>query len=100
MEVSPMAVASLFDHFSALGDPRQSWEVVYPLPEFLLVVLRGAMAGGQNIVKIRQWARSKLAFLCGFLPFARDVPVLDTLCDLLTARDAAASLRPGCAFPA
>ena len=95
-----MAVASLFDHFSALGDPRQSWEVVYPLPEFLLVVLRGAMAGGQNIVKIRQWARSKLAFLCGFLPFARDVPVLDTLCDLLTARDAAASLRPGCAFPA
>jgi hypothetical protein len=43
-----MAVAWLFDHFPALGDPRQSWKVVYPLPEYLLVVLRGAMAGGRQ----------------------------------------------------
>ena len=73
--------------------------MVYPLPEFLLVVLRGAMAGAQNIVEIWQWAGPKLAFLRGFLPFARGVPAHDTLCDLLNARDAAASLRPGCAFP-
>ena len=33
--------ASLIEHFSALEDPRQSWKVVYPLPEVLLVVLCG-----------------------------------------------------------
>jgi len=27
MEVFPMAVALLLDHVSALGAPRQSWEV-------------------------------------------------------------------------
>lgn len=95
-----MAVASLFDNFSALGDPRQSWEVVYPLPEFLLVVLRGAMAGAQNIVETWQWAGFKLAVLRGLLPFACGVPSHDKLCDVLSARDAAASLRPGYAFPA
>jgi predicted transposase YbfD/YdcC len=89
MEVFPMAVASLLDHFSALGDPRQSWKVVYPLPEILLVVLCGTLAGAQNIVEIRQWAGHKLAFLRGFLPFARGVPSHDTLCDVLNALDAA-----------
>lgn len=84
-----MAVASLLDHFSALGDPRQSWKVVYPLPEILLVVLCGTLAGAQNIVEIRQWAGHKLAFLRGFLPFARGVPSHDTLCDVLNALDAA-----------
>lgn len=84
-----MAVASLLGHFSALGDPRQSWKVVYPLPEILLVVLCGTLAGAQNIVEIRQWAGHKLAFLRGFLPFARGVPSHDTLCDVLNAFDAA-----------
>lgn len=89
MEVSPMAVASLLGHFSALDDPRQSWKVVYPLPEILLVVLCGTLAGAQNIVEIRQWAGHKLAFLRGFLPFARGVPSHDTLCDVLNALEAA-----------
>ena len=84
-----MAAASLLDHFSALADPRQSWKVVYPLPEILLVVLCGTLAGAQNIVEIRQWAGHKLAFLRGFLPFARGVPSHDTLCDVLNALDAA-----------
>lgn len=84
-----MAAASLLDHFSALADPRQSWKVVYPLPEILLVVLCGTLAGAQNIVEIRQWAGHKLAFLQGFLPFARGVPSHDTLCDVLNALDAA-----------
>jgi hypothetical protein len=79
MEIFPMQVASLLDHFSALRDPRQSWEVVYPLLEIQRVVLRGAMAGAQNIGEIRQWAGPKTAFLRGFLPFARHVRSHDTL---------------------
>ena len=27
---------SLIDHFAALEDPRQSWKVMFPLPEVLL----------------------------------------------------------------
>ena len=30
---------SLIEHFAALEDPRQSWKVLFPLPEVLLVVL-------------------------------------------------------------
>ena len=39
-----MAGSSYLDHFYALSDPRQSWKVVYPLPEILLIVLCGTMA--------------------------------------------------------
>ena len=89
MEVSRTAVVSLLDHFSPLGDPRQSDRVVYPLPEILLVVLCGTLAGPQSIVEILHWASQTLAFLRGVLPFVRDVPSHDTLCDVLNARDAA-----------
>ncbi|TXN38560.1 transposase family protein, partial [Methylobacterium sp. WL7] len=34
-----MSGKALVEHFSALEDPRQSWKVVYPLPEIMLLVL-------------------------------------------------------------
>jgi hypothetical protein len=40
-----MSKQTLLDHFSALKDPRQAWKVIYPLPEVLLIVLCGTMAG-------------------------------------------------------
>lgn len=40
-----MQARSLWDHFSALDDPRQAWNVVYPLPEILLAIFCGTMAG-------------------------------------------------------
>jgi len=39
------ASPSLIEHFSALEDPRQSCKVLYPLPEVLLLVLCGTLAG-------------------------------------------------------
>ena len=51
-----MAGPSLLDHFSALEDPRQAWKVGYPLPEILLVVLCGTIAGAENFVAIERWA--------------------------------------------
>lgn len=36
----------LLDHFSALRDQRQVCKVIYPLPEILLIVLYGVLAGG------------------------------------------------------
>jgi len=79
---------ALLDHFSALDDPRQSWKVAYPLPELLLVVLCGTLAGGQNFVEITQWAERKLGFLRRLQPFARGIPSHDTLCDVMNALDA------------
>ena len=40
-----MPGSSLIEHFAALEDPRQSWKVLFPLPEVLLVVLCGTLAG-------------------------------------------------------
>ncbi len=44
---------SLIDHFSALKDPRQSWRVVYPLREILLLVLYASLCGMEDFVEIR-----------------------------------------------
>lgn len=83
-----MAGPALLDHFSALNDPRQAWKVAYPLPEILLVILCGTLAGGQNFVEITQWAGHKLDFLRRLLPFRRGIPSHDTLNDVMNALDA------------
>lgn len=80
-----MPSRTLLDHFRALDDPRQSWKVVYPLPEVLLVVLCGTMAGAEDFVEIERWANKKLDFLRRLLPFTRGVPSHDTLNDVLNA---------------
>lgn len=50
-----MSGKTLLDHFSALDDPRQAWKVVvYPLPEILLLVLCGAMAGADDFAEIER----------------------------------------------
>ena len=80
-----MCTASLLDHFSALEDPRQAWKVVYPLPEVLLIVLCGTMAGAEDFAEIERWANRKLDFLRRMLPLARGVPSHDTLGDVMNA---------------
>lgn len=78
---------SLVDHFSALEDPRQSWKVVYPLPEILLVVLCGTLAGASNFVEIEEWGEDRLDFLRRILPYERGIASHDTLNDVLNAVD-------------
>lgn len=82
-----MVGPSLLDCFSALEDPRQSWKVVYPLPEVLLLVLCATLAGAEDFVEVVRWGRGKLPFLRRFLPFGRGVPSHDTLCDVVAALD-------------
>lgn len=85
--MTTVARTSLIDHFSALRDPRQSWKVLYPLPEILLVVLCGTLAGAEDFVEIRRWASMHLGFLRRFLPFADGVASHDTLNDVINAID-------------
>jgi hypothetical protein len=83
-----MSSVSLLDHFSALKDPRQSWKVVYPLPEIMLLVLCATMSGMEDFVEIRLWGRERMDFLRRFLPYKRGLPSHDTLNDVMNALDA------------
>lgn len=81
------ASISLIEHFAALEDPRQAWKVVYPLPEILLLVLCGTLAGAEDFVEIRRWGSVNLAFLRRFLAYAEGIPSHDTLTDTINALD-------------
>lgn len=87
MSLQPPSIG-LLDHFSALEDPRQSWRVIYPLPEIMLLVLSATIAGMEDFVQIRLWGRERLEFLRRFLPFERGIPAHDTLNDVINALDA------------
>jgi predicted transposase YbfD/YdcC len=80
--------ASLFDHFSALADPRECWRVRYPLPEILLLVLCATIGGMEDFVEIRMWGDHRLDFLRRFLPYERGLPSHDTLNDVVNALEA------------
>ena len=80
-----MARLSLLDHFSALADPRQQGKVLYPLPEIMLLILCGTLAGAEDFVEIREWGCGKLRFLRSLLPFAQGIPSHDTLNDVMNA---------------
>jgi DDE_Tnp_1-associated/Transposase DDE domain len=80
---------SLIEHFAALQDPRQSWKVLYPLPEVQLVVLCGTLAGAEDFVKIRRWGQMHHEFLRRLLPFKAGVPSHDTLNDVINTIDGA-----------
>lgn len=84
-----MAGGSLIEHFSALEDPRQSWKVLYPLPEVLLLVLCGTLAGAEDFVEIRRWGQMHRGFLRRLLPFKAGIPSHDTLNDVINAVDGA-----------
>ncbi len=84
-----MPGSSLIDHFAALKDPRQSWKVLFPLPEVLLVVLCGTLAGAEDFVEIRRWGQVHQEFLRRLLPFKAGVPSHDTLNDVINGIDSA-----------
>ena len=76
-------------HFTALQDPRQATKVLYPLPELLLLLLCGTVAGADDFVELALWGGEHLPFLRRFLPFARGVASHDTLCEVVAALDPA-----------
>ena len=80
-----MSGPSLIEQFSALEDPRQAWKVLFPLPEILLLVLCGTLAGAEDFVEIRRWGQMHQDFLRRLLPFKAGIPSHDTLNDVVNA---------------
>src|SRR3954464_6729263 len=73
------ASGPLLDHFSALKDSRQQAKVLHPLPEIILLLLCGTLAGADDFVEIALWGGEHLAFLRHFLPYRPGLPSRDTL---------------------
>lgn len=67
------------EHFEDLPDPRQSWKVLYPLNEILLLALCAVISGAENWKDIATYGSGKLVFLRQFSPFANGAPSEDTL---------------------
>ncbi len=84
---SPSRKNSLLEHFSALEDPRQSWRVLYPLDEILLLVLCATLTGMDDFVEMALWGEQRLNFLRRFRPYERGIPSHDTLNDVMNALD-------------
>jgi predicted transposase YbfD/YdcC len=80
---------SLLDHFAALEDPRQQAKVLYPLPEVLLLLLCGTLAGADDVSEIALWGEEHLPFLRRLLPCKHGVPSHDTLGNVIAALDPA-----------
>lgn len=67
-------VRALLDHFSVIKDPREAWRVAHPLPEVLLLVVCGTMAGCDDYEAIAAWGEKHLPFLRRYLPYRFGVP--------------------------
>ena len=83
-----MSGMSLLEHFSALEDPRQSWKVVYPLPEILLLVLCATLGRSRRTSSRWSGGVEATAGVPAPVPGLRaGRSVHDTLCDVVSALD-------------
>jgi len=80
-------IARLLRHFSALADFREQWRVAHPLPEVLLLVVCGTIAGGDDYDEIVDWGNAHLSFLRRFLPYHWGIPCADWLRTLMNRID-------------
>jgi predicted transposase YbfD/YdcC len=83
------AGTSLLEHFAALEDPRQTAKVLDPLPEILLLLLAGTLAGADDFSEMQLWGNEQLAFLRRLLPYQHGIPGHDTLGEVVAALDPA-----------
>ena len=77
----------ILDCYSVLEDPRQRTKVIYPLPEILLLVLCGVMAGADDFSEITRWGKLHVEFLRRFLPYREGIPSHDTVNSVIAALD-------------
>lgn len=75
----PKELASFFDIFDQLEDPRVERTRLYPMGEILLVTLCGVAAGCDGWSDIELFAQQRLSFLRRYQAFEHGVPSDDTL---------------------
>lgn len=80
-------LALLLEHFAAIVDGRQSWRVVYPLREVLLLVVCATIANSDDYEDIVDWGEANLKFLRGFSDYHFGIPCADWLRALMNRID-------------
>jgi predicted transposase YbfD/YdcC len=73
-EVPRDRLALLLKHFSELPDERESWRVLFPLSEVLLLVVCGTICACDDFDDIVAWGEAHLEFLRRFAPFEHGIP--------------------------
>ena len=79
----------MLDHFSAVGDPRESCRVKYPLPEVLFLVTCASIAGCDDYDEIAAWGEHHRTFLTGYAEYFFGTPKEDWLRVVLNRIDPA-----------
>jgi predicted transposase YbfD/YdcC len=86
-EVSRDRLAVLLKHFSALSDQRESWRVMYPLAEVMLLLTCATICSCDDFDEIVAWGTSHLSFLRRFSEFHFGIPGERWLRDLVNRVD-------------
>ena len=86
-EVPRDRLALLLEHFSKLSDERESWRVMYPLSEVLLLLTCATICSCDDFDEIAAWGESHLDFLRRFSEFHFGVPGERWLRDLVNRID-------------
>jgi predicted transposase YbfD/YdcC len=90
LDVSPKPrLRNLLDHFSAIKDIRQSWKVMYPLGEVILLVVCGTIADCDDYDDIADWGEAHLDFLRSMSEFHYGIPCQDWLRAIMNRIDPA-----------
>ncbi len=82
-EIPRDRLALLLEHFSRLSDERESWRVMYPLAEVLLLLTCATICSCDDFDEIAAWGESHLAFLRRFSEFHFGIPSERWLRDLV-----------------
>lgn len=82
-------LALLLEHFSEITDDRETWRVMYPLAEILLLLTCATIAGCDDFEDIVAWGRQHLDFLRGFAEFYHGIPCEQWLRTLVNRVDPA-----------
>lgn len=70
---------NFLDIFGQLDDPRIERKKLHPMPEILLLTLCAVICGADSWDDIELFGKSKLTFLCQYLPYEFGIPSDDTL---------------------
>lgn len=79
-----MNAGSLFEHFSIIKDPRQSWKIEYKLFDILLLTVCAVIAGAEGWEDIEEFGKERLDWLRQYGDFEQGIPVHDTIARVIS----------------
>ena len=79
-----MKTGHLFEHFSIIKDPRQSWKIEHKLFDILLRTICAVIAGADGWEDIEEFGNERLDWLKQYGDFENGIPVHDTIARVIS----------------